>query len=240
MRFALAASLFVLLIGCSKSGAIPRPLQPQQVEELTIRPSAVLEDSAPVEAIGDDWPWWRGQSRDGKAARPESAATSPPVTWSPTQNVVWRQDVPGRGHASPVVWQDRIYTATADEQAGTQSLLAFDRETGKSLWNTVVHRGEFAACHGTNSQASATPACDGQRIFGAFIRPDGLWITAVDLDGEIVWQTKAGPFQSQHGYGASPVLYQSLVIVAGDNSGPGYLAALERETGKIVWRTGAH
>jgi hypothetical protein len=58
----------------------------------------------------------------------------------------------------------------------------------------------------------------------------------VDRDGEIVWQTQAGPFKSQHGFGSSPVLYKSLVIVAGDNSAAGFLAALDRGTGDIVWR----
>ena len=65
---------------------------------------------------------------------------------------------------------------------------------------------------------------------------DGIFVTAVDRDGSIEWQTRAGSFDSKHGYGSSPVLYKSLVIVNGDNQGEGFLAALDRQTGKIVWR----
>jgi hypothetical protein len=128
--------------------------------------------------------------------------------------------------------------ATADEASQTQSVSAFDRETGEAAWTAALHRGGFMNLHQKNSQASATPACDGRLAFTAMISSDALWVSALDLadQGRIVWQTEAGPFESQHGYGSSPVIYKSLVIVAGDNNGPGYLAALHRQTGKIVWR----
>jgi outer membrane protein assembly factor BamB len=74
-------------------------------------------------------------------------------------------------------------------------------------------------------------------VYVALLSQDGLWVTAVDLAGKIAWQTKAGPFSSQHGYGSSPVIYESLVIVASDHQEEGYVAALHRGTGDLVWRT---
>lgn len=160
-----------------------------------------------------------------------------PTQWSESENIVWQADVPGRGHASPIVVGDRVLLATADENAKQQLLVCYDRKTGKERWRTTVHEGGFMRMHSKNSQASATPASDGERMFAVFINSDALWVTATDLEGDIIWQKQAGPFKSEHGYGSSPVLYKSLVIVCGDNAGGSFVAALDRETGKVIWRT---
>src|SRR5689334_17819038 len=90
-----------------------------------------------------DWPWWRGPSRNGIA--PETA--NPPVRWSESdnKNIVWQTPVPGRGHSSPIVVGDRVYLATADAAAQTQSVLAFDRRTGKLVWTAEINQGGFPA-----------------------------------------------------------------------------------------------
>ena len=90
--------------------------------------------------------------------------------------------------------------------------------------------------HKKNSHASPTPAWDGNYVFVVFMVDDGIVVTALDKKGEIQWQKKAGPFDSKHGYGSSPLLYKSLVIVNGDNQGSGFVTALDRKTGDIVWR----
>ena len=157
--------------------------------------------------------------------------------WSESRNILWKVPVPGNGHASPIVCGGQVFIATADEQHQTQSLLCFDRQTGKPLWSRVIHTGGFMQKHAKNSQASATPACDGQRVFVPFLHAGGLWVTAVDLAaGDILWQTEAGPFVSEHGYGSSPVIWGSFVLVSGDSIGGGFLAALNRQTGALAWR----
>ena len=178
-----------------------------------------------------DWPWWRGPTLDN-VSRDKAAATR----WSRTENVVWRTPVPGRGHSSPILWGDRLFLTTADEAAQTQRVLAFDRKTGKPLWDTVAHTGGFEKKHEKNSHASATPACDGERVYSAFVNSAALHVTATDLDGKVVWQQKAGPYDSQHGYGSSPVLYRQRVIVVADSMKGSFMAALDRATGKTVWR----
>lgn len=183
------------------------------------------------QAADGDWPWWRGPNRDGISADRKVV-----TRWSPTENVVWATKVPGRGLSSPIVCGKRIFLTTADEKAQQQSILAFDRETGRQLWSTLAHQGKLVRKYPKNSHASATPACDGKRVFSVFINNDALHVTATDLDGKILWQTRAGDFQSLHGYGASPVLFKSLVIVTGDNVASAYIAALDAGTGKVVWR----
>ena len=79
------------------------------------------------EGIGpNDWPSWRGPTHNGVAA----AGQSPPAEWSDSKNILWKADIPGRGHASPTVVGDFIYLPTADETKQTQSVICLDRHTG--------------------------------------------------------------------------------------------------------------
>jgi outer membrane protein assembly factor BamB len=228
----------VLLAGCSKAASLEVAGTDSDsaaaTAHLLIQNIAAAKTDWSVEPQTDDWPWWRGPDQDGKA---KESSAEPPTTWSTTENVIWRTPLTGRGHASPVLWGNHIFLANADEEAGTQSLVALARQDGKPLWTTTIQRGELPYRHEKNSHASATPACDGRHVYLAYLTSDGLWVTAVDFDGKMVWQTKAGPFQIQHGYGSSLALHGPLVFVAGDNEGPGYLAALDRQSGEIAWRT---
>lgn len=218
----LIVSLTLWFLGCGQ----------KKIETVAeVHADAVPDLALPEIAVGD-WPWWRGPTLDGKS-RDRSAATK----WSATENVVWQAAVPGRGHSSPIVWGNRVFLTTAEDAPQQQLVMAFDRDTGKELWRTAAHEGSFTRMHGKNSHASATPACDGERVFSAFINGTGLHVTCTDVTGKKLWQTEAGPFGSEHGYGSSPVLYRSLVIVGGDNMRGCFIAALDRVTGKIVWRT---
>ena len=195
---------------------------------VSLAPAAepILPEVAPA-----DWPWWRGPTLDGK-----SRDRSAPTQWSATENVTWKTPVPGRGHSSPVLWGDRLFLTTADEAKQTQRVLAFDRKTGRAVWDTVAHTGGLDPKHEKNSHASATPACDGERVYAVFINGGAMHVTATDLDGKVVWQKNAGPYTSQHGNGSSPVLYKKTVIVVADSLKGSFLAALDRATGDVVWK----
>lgn len=219
----LLPALLALLAGC-------RP--PTPVAEVTTSASSLPEAPA-ITVAEDDWPWWRGFDRNGHA--PPQAA--PPVSWSESENLLWRVEIPGRGQGSPTVVGDRIYLATADEQNQFQKLLAFDRDSGDLMWETTIHQGGFSPTgHSNSSQANGTVACDGERIFIAFLNADNVFATALDLNGDILWQTPLGEYRPKFGYAPSPLIHESLLICAGDNSGGGFLAAVHRETGDIVWR----
>ena len=213
--------------GCCGSGP--------PVEEITTSDASRIEDAEQVEAAPGDWPWWRGPNHDGTIHLDE---TQPgiPTTFNSAENVVWSVSVPGRGHSSPIICGDRIFLTTADASAPSQSLLCLNRDDGSMLWSEVIHTGSLPEMHQKNSHASSTPACDGERVFTTFAVNDGVWASAMSRDGELLWQKEVGPFASKHGYGASPVIYRSALIVAADHHGTGYIAALDRETGEILWR----
>jgi outer membrane protein assembly factor BamB len=192
------------------------------------------EPAAGPAAVGPaDWPWWRGPTRDGVAAPDQT----PPLTWSETENVRWKAPIPGRGHGSPIVVGDRVFLATADEASEVQSVLCFDRASGKRLWQAEVHRGGFAQKgNAKSSHASSTPACDGERVFINFLNGGAVHTTALDLTGRQLWQTKVSDCVLHQGFGSSPAVYKSLVIVSADNKGGGAIAGLDRATGKVVWK----
>ncbi|MFP6899439.1 MAG: PQQ-binding-like beta-propeller repeat protein, partial [Opitutales bacterium] len=180
----------------------------------------------------NDWPWWRGPSLDGVAA----PGQKPPTTWSATRNVIWKAPVPGRGHGTPIVVGNQVVLVTADEAREIQSVLCYDRSSGKLLWQTVVHRGKFMRRNKKASQASSTPACDGDRFYVNFANGGGAYTTALSRDGKIIWQTKVTDYVVHQAYGSSPSPYKDLLLVTADNKKAGVVAALARRTGKIVWK----
>lgn len=195
-----------------------------------------LAHSADVEKIDvakTDWPWWRGPNRNG-IANPDQ---DPPREWSESKNVLWKSEIPGRGHGSVTVVGDHVYLATAEMDAGTQSVLCFDRKTGKRLWTTVVHKGGLSKKGNRKaSLASTTIACDGKRLFVNFLNGGTVYTTALSRDGKQLWQRKITDYTVHQGYGSSPALYGPLVIVSADNKAGGAIAGLNRKTGEVVWK----
>lgn len=184
-----------------------------------------------------DWPWWRGQNRDGSA----TADQNPPTKWSDSENVVWKFAVPGRGHGSPMVLGEHVYLATADDSRKAQLLVCLDRETGRQQWECVVHQGGYENTGKRKSNekaswASSTPATDGQRLFINFFNGGAIYTSAVSLKGEILWQQRLSDYVIHQGYGSSPAIYKQLVIASADNKGGGAIVAMNRETGEVVWR----
>jgi outer membrane protein assembly factor BamB len=194
------------------------PNEPKQADAIRVGPS--------------DWPWWRGPTRNGVAA----PGQTPPLKWSEKENVLWKTPVPGRGHGSPIVVGDHVYLPTAELKTETQSVLCYDRHTGKLLWQTEIHRGKFdTGGNGKSTLASGTCASDGQRVFVNFLHDKAIYTTALGRDGKQLWQTKVADYILHQGFASSPAVYESLVIVSADNKGTGVIAALDRSNGKVVW-----
>ncbi len=179
----------------------------------------------------NDWPCWRGPRGDGSA----QADPPPPLTWSATEHVLWKSPVPGRAHGSPIVVGARVYLAACDETKNSQSILCFDRASGKPLWETEVHAAGAMHKNKKASAASGTPACDGERIFINFANQDAVVTTALSREGKQLWQTRLCEYQIHQGYASSPALYKHLVLVSADHKGGGAVAALDRKSGAIVW-----
>jgi outer membrane protein assembly factor BamB len=188
--------------------------------------------AAAFPAFAENWPGFRGPRGDGTSLEREL-----PLRWSPTENIAWKVPVPGRGHASPAIWEDRIFLVSALEERQERILLCLDRRTGRTLWQRTVLKAPLEQIHELNSYASSTPLVDGERVYVSFLDRDRMLIAAYDLEGRPLWTVRPGPFSSKHGYSSSPVLYRDRIIVNGDHDGQGFLVALDRKTGATRWKT---
>lgn len=205
------------------------------VEEVKVSETDAGEELPPLEYGPTDWPFWRGPSQQGKVP-PDSGSDR---AWTTLENEVWRVAVPGRGHSSPVVYGNQIFLLTADEGTQRQMILAYDKDSGNKNWEKIVHEGNFpdpGDLHPKSTNASATAACDGERVFSLFLNKGELFVTACSLTGEQLWQTSTGAYISRFGLGPSPILYKSYVIVVSEHGGGGNITALHRKTGKVAWR----
>ena len=229
-QYRIVDGLVFALLAMATSGCT----ETTPVEEVSVDASGVSVSGQLPKKLNSEWPAWRGPDNNGQVP------DQPLLTeWNDSANVKWKADVPGRGHSSPVVVGGRVYLATALEAEQQQQVLAFDSETGQKIWSCTVHKGGFPPArdiHQKSTHANGTVACDGERIFSAFLNGGQIVATAVDLDGNIDWQEDIGGFNSKFGYAPSPIIYRSVVIIAADNRGTGYIAALDRGTGKIAWR----
>jgi len=216
---------------------------------------AVVVDSQGGGAeVEHNWPQWRGPLGTGV-----SPSAQPPVEWSETKHIRWKTALPGKGHSTPIVWGDRIFLTTAipygdpvkprfirpgahDNLAMTQNhefvVLAVSRKTGKILWQQTVHKAvPHEAGHVTASLASASPVTDGERVF-AFFGSYGLY--CLDMDGKLLWKKDLGEMHSKHGHGegSSPALHGATLIINWDHEEQSFLVALDKRTGKQLWRVG--
>ena len=226
-RDILIGFALLTIIGCG------RPRIDPVVEVRAVSREVASSDATSRAVLGpDDWPGWRGSNADGIATGPAA-----PTKWGETANVLWKVEIPGRGHSSPIVVGERIYLETADEKDETQSVLCLNRADGSIRWQTTLHKGQLdRALHKENSQASSTLACDGERLYALFLNARQIWASALDLEGREIWKKEVGGFDSKFGYASSPVLYESLVLLAADHQQGGFIAALNRNHGDIVWR----
>jgi outer membrane protein assembly factor BamB len=182
-------------------------------------------------AVAEDWPTWRGPRNDGR-----STESSFPTSWSKSSNVLWRAELPGEGHASPIVFGEKIFTVAATPDTGERLLFCLNRTTGQVLWQQTVVKAPSEHVHKENSHASSTPACDGERVFCTFLDGKEVVISAYSLDGKLLWQKRPGIFTSVHGFCSTPLPYKDKVIVNCDHDGNGYIVALARTDGREVWR----
>lgn len=180
----------------------------------------------------ENWPAWRGPRGDGTSLDPQV-----PVSWKLETDLVWKTPLPGTGHASPVIWQDRMFTVSTVEETQERVLFSVDRKSGAILWQTVILQSPLEPIHRLNSRASSTPVTDGERVYVSFLDRDQVFVAAYDFAGKRLWESRPGPFASKHGYCSSPVLWKDFVIINGDHDGDGFLAALDRKSGEVRWKT---
>lgn len=216
----------------------------------------LLAGAAGSAADQQQWPQFRGPGVGVIADDP-----SLPDTWSETENVVWKTDIPGAGWSSPVVWDDHVLvTATiggasepkpikglydpGDENGRLRStaehrwmVYDVDFNTGRIRWQQELLRSmPRVQRHLKNSFASETPVTDGERVY-VYFGSIGL-LTALDLNGRRLWTKELGAYDGRQAFGtaASPVVHQDRVIVVHDNATDSFIAAFDKKTGAEIWR----
>ena len=189
----------------------------------------------------DNWPQWRGPTGQGYA---DDARV--PLTWSEKENVLWKAKLPGTGNSSPIVWGDRVFLTAASADGRERTVLCLRTTDGKLLWQETAAKDDRPEKkHGWNTYASPSCTTDGQHVYAFFGTP-GLF--CYDFDGKLVWKQTFGVFTNANGWGigASPFLFEDLVIQNCDNDGaaglgpkekgltaaPMALVALDKATGK--------
>ncbi len=177
----------------------------------------------------DHWSRFRGPLGTG-----ESAAKDLPALGE--NSVVWAAELPVRGHSSPIVWGDRVFLtgATSAEGSVRRHVVCLDRTSGKVLWNEIAATGDGERLHKMNSWATPSCASDGERVV-AFFGPGGLHCYSVD--GKLLWSRELGSFPGAWGVGASPIFFADTVIQNCDAEGESFLLAVDKRTGRDVWRT---
>jgi hypothetical protein len=179
----------------------------------------------------ENWPCWRGPRGDGTCIE-----QNVPTNWDPA-GAIWKTELPGKGHASAIVWNDRLFTVTGITDAQERVLLCIDKNSGEILLQRTVVQGPLEKLHKENSYASGTPATDGKRVYVTFRVGDDIVVAAHDFDsGRQLWLVRPGTHKGEWGFSNSPKLYKDKVIVDGDSKGDSFLIALNRVDGKTLWR----
>ncbi len=181
-------------------------------------------------AVGaENWSRWRGPAADG-----HTTDKNLPVTFSEA-DLAWKAELPGEGESSPIVWEDRIFLTTALDGGKQRAVLCLDRKSGKLLWQQgAPWEGTPESLHKMNTWATPSCVTDGAHVW-AFFGQAGLHCYTVA--GEHVWSRDLGDFVSPWGVAACPVLMGDLIIQNGDADAEACIWAVDKLTGKTVWRT---
>ena len=206
------------------------------------------------------WPQWRGPLATGVAPH-----GTPPVTWSEDNNIRWKVEIPGKGHATPIIWEDQVFLLTAVEtdKAGDSketaeavnrmpdwmkkrsvhptnivefTVIALDRKDGSVRWQKIA-RAEHPheGTHSDGTWASNSPVTDGEHLFAHF-GSRGLY--CYDMAGNLKWQTDLGNMITRNGFGegSSPALHEDVLVVNWDHEGDSFIVALDKRTGEQLWK----
>jgi outer membrane protein assembly factor BamB len=190
---------------------------------------AVVSALAPgvARALAADWPQFRGPNAVGRC--PDEAPL--PEDIGPDRGVIWKVPVPP-GHSSPAVVGDRVYLTAVKDKVHLVTI-ALDRATGKVLWEAEAPAGRLEQVHQIGSLAQASPAADVSGVVALF---GSHGLVAYDRTGRLVWDRPLGPFKNDFGAASSPVIVGDRVVLGQDHDQHSFLEALDRKTGKTVWR----
>ncbi len=180
----------------------------------------------------DDGEWTRFRGPNGTG---HGQAKGLPVEWT-ERDYAWKVKLPGVGHASPILWSDRLFTTCSDEGDGSQYVLCYDAISGEKIWERKLQSKKYPH-HKFNSFASATPCVDAEQLYISWTTKQSNDLLCLDHDGNLLWRRDFGEYETQHGNGFSPIVHGELVVLTHDHYGESSIIAVDRKTGKTRWKT---
>lgn len=194
---------------------------------------------SPLEAAG--WSEFHGPSANGFVP-----AGAIPDQWT-DRDYTWRSELGGRDVGSPVVAGQQIFVLASDPQKQEISVRSLSVKSGRPLWSKSFQQAPHKL-HKRNTFASSTPAADATHVFVSWADSDHTMLKCFDHQGNQVWSRDFGSWQSQHGFGTSPRIFGSLVLLMnsqqasqlrpGQEPGESRIVAVDRTSGETVWETG--
>jgi outer membrane protein assembly factor BamB len=191
----------------------------------------LLAASFSTHASAQEWTRFRGPNGSGI-----SNAKGIPVTWT-EQDFRWRVSFAGQSHSQPVIWGERLFLTNATENSRERALVCLNKNDGKELWAKTYELPTHRPQNRNASFANSSPVVDAERVIACFVSADHFWVRSFDHSGNELWSRDLGTFTSQHGHGASPMIYENMVIVTNDQDGESFVLAMELKTGNTVWKT---
>ena len=204
------------------------------------------------------WHQWRGPEASGVAPHGD-----PPIEWSENKNIRWKINIPGQGHATPIVWDDTIFVTSAiktdqqmelaplEEPRGRRGrrgrsaapssvhqfvIFAINRSDGSIRWQqTAREEVPHEGTHQTGSLAANSPVTDGEHVY-AYFGSRGLY--CYDMQGDLQWEKDLGDMYTRRsfGEGSSPVLHGNAIVINWDHEGDSFIVALDKRTGEELWK----
>ena len=192
---------------------------------------SALVGAGALTVMAENVPGWRGVRGDGSTSEKNL-----PTKWSATENVAWKTEIPGLGHSTPIVWEDKIFLTTALEESKDRVLLCLNRKDGKILWQKTVVTSPLEKKHKENSYASTTPATDGEWVYVSFLEgSETVVVAAYDFSGNLKWKKTPTTFKSDWGFATTHVLWQDRILISCCSKVNGEILALDKKTGATLW-----
>lgn len=177
------------------------------------------------------WTHFRGSNLDGISNNEEI-----PTVWNDSTNITWKTEIHDEGWSSPVILNDQIWITTAKKDGKEMFAVCVDFNSGKIIHDIKLFEPDTVyRKHGVNTYATPTPCVEDGFVYVHFGRYGTACINA--QTGSLVW--KRTDLQCEHvqGPGSSPILYKNLLILHYEGTDVRFIIALDKQTGKTVWKT---